>query len=115
MSRRRRNAESGPAATNAAVFGEVLRHFREAAGYTQEELANKIPCDRSQVARVEAGTRYRRTPSPSSATSCWGRGECCCGCGGGSTGIRRCNIRTGSSGGRRWMRRRWRCGSTKSR
>ncbi|WP_435602372.1 helix-turn-helix domain-containing protein [Streptomyces sp. bgisy130] len=57
MSRRRRNAESGPAATNAAVFGEVLRHFREAAGYTQEELANKIPCDRSQVARVEAGTR----------------------------------------------------------
>ncbi|MEX2969324.1 Scr1 family TA system antitoxin-like transcriptional regulator [Streptomyces sp. C184] len=39
------------------MFGEVLRHFREAAGYTQEELANKIPCDRSQVARVEAGTR----------------------------------------------------------
>ncbi|GAA2331174.1 transcriptional regulator [Streptomyces caniferus] len=57
MSRRRRNAESGPAATNAAVFGEVLRHFREAAGLTQEELSNKIPCDRSQVARVEAGTR----------------------------------------------------------
>ncbi|MFI2185526.1 Scr1 family TA system antitoxin-like transcriptional regulator [Streptomyces sioyaensis] len=57
MSRRRRNATSGPAATNAAVFGEVLRHFREAAGFTQEALANKIPCDRSQVARVEAGTR----------------------------------------------------------
>lgn len=57
MSRRRRNAASGPAATNAAVFGEVLRHFREAAGFTQEELSNKIPCDRSQVARVEAGTR----------------------------------------------------------
>lgn len=57
MSRRRRNAESGPAATNAAVFGEVLRHFREAAGFTQEGLSNKIPCDRSQVARVEAGTR----------------------------------------------------------
>ncbi|GFE22575.1 transcriptional regulator [Streptomyces nigrescens] len=57
MSRRRRNAESGPAATNAAVFGEVLKHFREAAGLTQEELSNKIPCDRSQVARVEAGTR----------------------------------------------------------
>ncbi|MGY5137104.1 helix-turn-helix domain-containing protein [Streptomyces nigrescens] len=57
MSRRRRNATSGPAATNAAVFGEVLKHFREAAGFTQEELSNKIPCDRSQVARVEAGTR----------------------------------------------------------
>lgn len=57
MSRRRRNAESGPAATNAAVFGEVLRHFREAAGFTQEGLSKKIPCDRSHVARIEAGTR----------------------------------------------------------
>ncbi|MFJ9466733.1 helix-turn-helix domain-containing protein [Streptomyces caniferus] len=67
MSRRRRNAESGPAATNAAVFGEVLRHFREAAGLTQEELSNKIPCDRSQVARVEAGTRV---PQESFAKQC---------------------------------------------
>ncbi|MFI5523103.1 Scr1 family TA system antitoxin-like transcriptional regulator [Streptomyces platensis] len=39
------------------MFGEVLRHFREAAGLTQERLARKIPCDRSHVARVEAGTR----------------------------------------------------------
>ncbi|WP_433859976.1 helix-turn-helix domain-containing protein [Streptomyces kronopolitis] len=39
------------------MFGEVLKHFREAAGLTQEALALKIPCDRSQVARVEAGTR----------------------------------------------------------
>ncbi|MGW2025628.1 helix-turn-helix domain-containing protein [Streptomyces decoyicus] len=39
------------------MFGEVLRHFREAAGFTQAGLSNKIPCDRSQVARVEAGTR----------------------------------------------------------
>ncbi|MFB7635833.1 Scr1 family TA system antitoxin-like transcriptional regulator [Streptomyces sp. NPDC056149] len=53
----RRNATGGTAATNAAVFGEVLRHYREAAGLTQQELAGKIPCDRSQVARVEAGTR----------------------------------------------------------
>lgn len=67
MSRRRRNAASGPAATNAAVFGEVLRHFREAAGFTQEELANKIPCDRSQVARVEAGARV---PQESFARQC---------------------------------------------
>ncbi|MFK0291316.1 Scr1 family TA system antitoxin-like transcriptional regulator [Streptomyces sp. NPDC090442] len=53
----RRNATGGTAATNAAVFGEVLRHYREAAGLTQQELAGKIPCDRSHVARVEAGTR----------------------------------------------------------
>jgi transcriptional regulator with XRE-family HTH domain len=39
------------------VFGEVLKHFREAAMLTQEALARKIPCDRSHVARVEAGTR----------------------------------------------------------
>ncbi|MFI1737872.1 Scr1 family TA system antitoxin-like transcriptional regulator [Streptomyces sioyaensis] len=39
------------------MFGEVLRHFREAAGFTQERLSKEIPCDRSQVARVEAGTR----------------------------------------------------------
>ncbi|WP_327297491.1 helix-turn-helix domain-containing protein [Streptomyces sp. NBC_01197] len=53
----RRNAPGGAAATTAAVFGEVLKHFREAAGLTQEGLARKIPCDRSQMARVEAGTR----------------------------------------------------------
>ncbi|MEU5571430.1 helix-turn-helix domain-containing protein [Streptomyces coeruleorubidus] len=55
MSRRNGGAESG--ASTAAVFGEVLRHFREAALLTQEGLARQIPCDRSHVARVEAGTR----------------------------------------------------------
>ncbi|MDQ0750421.1 transcriptional regulator with XRE-family HTH domain [Streptomyces africanus] len=55
MSRRNGGAESG--ASTAAVFGEVLRHFREAALLTQEALARQIPCDRSHVARVEAGTR----------------------------------------------------------
>ncbi|MGW1374643.1 helix-turn-helix domain-containing protein [Streptomyces sp. NPDC002446] len=53
----RRNATGGTAATTAAVFGEVLKHFREAAGITQDGLAREIPCDRSHVARVEAGTR----------------------------------------------------------
>ncbi|MGD1222826.1 Scr1 family TA system antitoxin-like transcriptional regulator [Streptomyces krungchingensis] len=53
----RRNAEGGAAASTAAVFGEVLKHFREVALLTQEGLAREIPCDRSHVARVEAGTR----------------------------------------------------------
>ncbi|GGN85697.1 transcriptional regulator [Streptomyces albiflavescens] len=53
----RRNAEGGAAASTAAVFGEVLKHFREAALLTQEGLARELPCDRSHVARVEAGTR----------------------------------------------------------
>lgn len=54
---KRRNGGGGAATTTAAVFGEVLRHHREGAGLTQEELAGKIPCDRSLVARVESGTR----------------------------------------------------------
>ncbi len=53
----RRNAEdgSGTGVSNAALFGEVLRHFREAAFLTQAALAQQIPCDRSHVAKVEAG------------------------------------------------------------
>lgn len=43
--------------TNAMLFGELLRHFREGALLTQEALARAIPCDRSFVARVEAATR----------------------------------------------------------
>ena len=48
--------------TNAVLFGELLRHFREAALLTQEALARAIPCDRSLVARVEAGTRVPQEP-----------------------------------------------------
>ncbi|MGQ4363751.1 helix-turn-helix domain-containing protein [Streptomyces sp. SAS_272] len=48
--------------TNAALFGELLRHFREGALLTQDALAKAIPCDRSLVARVEAGTRVPQEP-----------------------------------------------------
>ncbi|MFC4504178.1 MULTISPECIES: helix-turn-helix domain-containing protein [Streptomyces] len=48
--------------TNAVLFGELLRHFREGALMTQEALARGIPCDRSLVARVEAGTRVPQEP-----------------------------------------------------
>ncbi|GGS89176.1 helix-turn-helix domain-containing protein [Streptomyces violaceus] len=65
MSRRNGGAESG--ASTAAVFGEVLRHFREAALLSQEGLARQIPCDRSHVARVEAGTRV---PTDGFAKTC---------------------------------------------
>ncbi|MEU7007826.1 helix-turn-helix transcriptional regulator [Streptomyces sp. NPDC046332] len=63
----RRNATGGTAATTAGVFGEVLRHYREAADLTQEALARQIPCDRSHVARVEAGTRV---PQDTFAKTC---------------------------------------------
>ncbi|MEU2538222.1 helix-turn-helix domain-containing protein [Streptomyces iakyrus] len=49
------------------MFGEVLRHFREAALLTQEALARQIPCDRSHVARVEGGTRV---PQDTFAKTC---------------------------------------------
>ncbi|MEV7204199.1 MULTISPECIES: helix-turn-helix transcriptional regulator [unclassified Streptomyces] len=62
----RRNA-GGSGASTAAVFGEVLRHFREVAGLTQEGLAGRIPCDRSHIARVEAGTRV---PQDTFAKTC---------------------------------------------
>lgn len=63
----RRNATGGTAATTAAVFGEVLKHHREAAGLTQEALARKVPCDRSHVARVESGARV---PQDTFAKAC---------------------------------------------
>ncbi|MFC7257815.1 helix-turn-helix domain-containing protein [Streptomyces lutosisoli] len=53
----RRNAEGSSAASTAVVFGELLKHFREAALFTQEALAREVPCDRSHVAKIEAGTR----------------------------------------------------------
>jgi transcriptional regulator with XRE-family HTH domain len=51
----RRNATGDGAVTTAVMFGNVLRHFRERAGLKQAELARQIPCDRSQVAKVETG------------------------------------------------------------
>ncbi|WP_432157338.1 MULTISPECIES: helix-turn-helix domain-containing protein [unclassified Streptomyces] len=63
----RRNADGGAGVTTAAVFGEVLKHFREAAGLTQGALAAQIPCDRSHVARIEAGTRV---PTDTFAKQC---------------------------------------------
>lgn len=63
----RRNAEPTNGTSNAALFGEVLRHYREGALLTQEALARQIPCDRSQVAKIEAGTRV---PSDQFAKRC---------------------------------------------
>ncbi|MEV6671717.1 helix-turn-helix transcriptional regulator [Streptomyces sp. NPDC051162] len=57
MNRRTSTPKPEPGATTAAVFGELLKHLREAAGHTQETLGKLIPCDRSQVARVESATR----------------------------------------------------------
>lgn len=63
----RRNAEGAGGGGSAVLFGEVLRHYREAALLTQEALSRQIPCDRSQVAKIEAGTRV---PSEQFAKRC---------------------------------------------
>ncbi|MFD5028198.1 Scr1 family TA system antitoxin-like transcriptional regulator [Streptomyces sp. NPDC058373] len=57
MARRTTAPNVETAATTADVFGEVLRYFREEARLTQKALAEHIPCDRSQIARVESGDR----------------------------------------------------------
>lgn len=53
--------------TTAAMFGEVLKLCRKAAGMTQAALAREIPCDRSHVARVEAG---KQVPQDTFAIKC---------------------------------------------
>ncbi|MGW7417808.1 helix-turn-helix domain-containing protein [Streptomyces sp. NPDC054863] len=52
-----RNAAGGKVATPGETFGKLIKHHRESMLLTQVALAGQIPCDRSQVARVEAGTR----------------------------------------------------------
>lgn len=59
---------------NAEIFGELLRHFREAAFLTQEALAKAIPCDRSLVARVESATRVPQEPFAKKADEVLGTG-----------------------------------------
>ncbi|MEV0907269.1 helix-turn-helix domain-containing protein [Streptomyces hokutonensis] len=62
-----RNAEATGGVSNAVLFGDLLRFYREAELLTQEVLARQIPCDRSHVAKVEAGTRV---PQESLAKKC---------------------------------------------
>ncbi|WP_262063784.1 helix-turn-helix domain-containing protein [Streptomyces sp. STR69] len=62
-----RNAEATGGVSNAVLFGDLLRFYREAELLTQEALAKQIPCDRSHVAKVEAGTRV---PQESFAKKC---------------------------------------------
>ncbi|MFI8522276.1 Scr1 family TA system antitoxin-like transcriptional regulator [Streptomyces sp. NPDC085481] len=67
MTQRNARVSMEAAATTADVFGELLRHYRESAGLTQEALAHLVHCDRSQVARVEAA---KRVPTETFAKAC---------------------------------------------
>jgi transcriptional regulator with XRE-family HTH domain len=44
-----------PGASPMHHFGSEVRRAREAAGKTQSELGDLVPCDKSAVSRVEAG------------------------------------------------------------
>ncbi|WP_460037532.1 helix-turn-helix domain-containing protein [Streptomyces cavourensis] len=48
---------SHQAETAAEMFGLLLRHFRERAGLSQEQLGKRIGYSKSQVAMVERGAR----------------------------------------------------------
>ncbi|MCR8946021.1 helix-turn-helix domain-containing protein [Streptomyces sp. OUCMDZ-4982] len=48
---------SDQAETAAEMFGLLLRHFRERAGLSQEQLGKRIGYSKSQVAMVERGAR----------------------------------------------------------
>ncbi|MFF0445528.1 Scr1 family TA system antitoxin-like transcriptional regulator [Streptomyces sp. NPDC004609] len=61
----RRNDKPGEksgATTSAALFGELLREHRDRARLSQDKLASQIPCDRSLVAKIEAGARVPQQP-----------------------------------------------------
>jgi transcriptional regulator with XRE-family HTH domain len=62
-----RNAEATGGVSNAVLFGDLLRFYREAELLTQEALARQLHCDRSHVAKIEAGTRV---PQESFAKNC---------------------------------------------
>ena len=56
----RRNGSSGQAETTSAVFGRVLARCREAAGLTQNQLAELVHVDRTVITRIEAGKHVPR-------------------------------------------------------
>ena len=47
-----------PVDTDSAPFSEVLKHFRKAAGLTQEELAERAQLSRNAINALERGVRH---------------------------------------------------------
>ncbi|MBC6460735.1 multiprotein-bridging factor 1 family protein [Actinomadura sp. HBU206391] len=56
-----------PGSSPAALWGSELRHYRQAAGLSQPELAQKIFCSRQLVGAMETG---ERSPEPDRAGLC---------------------------------------------
>jgi transcriptional regulator with XRE-family HTH domain len=49
-----------PEPTNAKLFGDLLRAFREEAGLSQTELAKAAYCSQSLISGLENGTKGTR-------------------------------------------------------
>jgi transcriptional regulator with XRE-family HTH domain len=56
-----------PGSSPAALWGSELRHYRQAAGLSQPELAQRIYCSRQLVGAMETG---ERPPEPDRARLC---------------------------------------------
>ena len=46
-----------PHPSAAGLLGAALRRFREQAGYTLDDAARLLACDRSKISRIETGQR----------------------------------------------------------
>ncbi|MFJ9947287.1 helix-turn-helix domain-containing protein [Kitasatospora sp. NPDC091207] len=53
----RKSTSTNLRASAGAVFGAVLRRHRLSKQMSQDDLAELVPCSRSQVSRIESGTR----------------------------------------------------------
>jgi transcriptional regulator with XRE-family HTH domain len=50
-------------AVRRRLVGRALRRYRENLGYTLEDAARTLECDRSKISRIETGQRgIRRGP-----------------------------------------------------
>ncbi|MFD9717877.1 helix-turn-helix domain-containing protein [Streptomyces sp. NPDC059076] len=71
VNRKELDPEGGP----VAAFGARLRSLRDARGWTQDELAERIGCTGSHISAVETGRRPPTRQFAKSADSVFGTGD----------------------------------------
>ncbi|MFJ4687270.1 helix-turn-helix domain-containing protein [Streptomyces sp. NPDC088789] len=67
--------ELKPDSSPTAAFGERLRRMRDARGWTQDELAERIGCTGSHISAVETGRRPPTQRFAASADRTFGSGD----------------------------------------
>ncbi|MFE4663926.1 helix-turn-helix domain-containing protein [Streptomyces sp. NPDC056716] len=71
VNRKQLDPESSP----SAAFGEHLRRLRDARGWTQDELAERMGCTGSHISAVETGRRPPTQRFAASADQTFGTGD----------------------------------------